>query len=241
MIGLRSRARAAFGWPARRALWGVVLLLVALVDAAPALADRAMSTRFSTNDTGNITFAANTLMVCPATTPPQPAPRCTTARNTPAVASGSNAGLNNNGYLMQYVNTAAGVIPVLGQSFDSSSSTLSLPSTATVLFAGLYWGATRTQARVRTASGRRAQRSGTRWVFGPRGQATRGSPRRKWTPRHLVRRAATARLPTSRRPCRRPARAFTASRTCRRATAATVMPAGRWWSPMRIRRSRLAT
>ena len=43
---------------------GVVVVMLA--SAAPALADRAMSTRFSMNDNGNITFAANTLMVCPA-------------------------------------------------------------------------------------------------------------------------------------------------------------------------------
>ena len=91
--GVRARAAGpVLGWLARRALWGVGLLIVLLVDAAPALGDRAMSTRFSVNDTGNITFAANTLMVCPATTLPQPAPGCAAARNTPAVASGSNRG-----------------------------------------------------------------------------------------------------------------------------------------------------
>ena len=139
-MGVRARAAGpVLGWLARRALWGVGLLIVLLVDAAPALGDRAMSTRFSVNDTGNITFAANTLMVCPATTLPQPAPGCAAARNTPAVASGSNPGLNNNGYLMQYVNTAPGTVAGTA-SFDSSSADLVLPSTATVLFAGLYWG-----------------------------------------------------------------------------------------------------
>ena len=94
-----------------------------------------MSTRFSVNDNGNIAFAANTLMVCPAA-----AAGCTAARNTPAISSGTNNALNNNSYNMQYVNTAPGTVGGV-VTFDSSSATLSLPSTATVLFAGLYWGA----------------------------------------------------------------------------------------------------
>ena len=94
-----------------------------------------MSTRFSTNDNGNITFAANTLMVCPAA-----AAGCTAARNASPVATGTNNALNNNTYNMQYVNTAPGAVAGVA-SFDSSSSDLQLPSTATVLFAGLYWGA----------------------------------------------------------------------------------------------------
>jgi large repetitive protein len=105
-----------------------------LADAAPAAADRAFATRFSTNDTGNIAFAANTLMVCPASST-----GCTTGRNTPPISSGSNGSIDNNGYLMQYVNAAPGAVSG-SPSFDSSSSTLSLPATATVLFAGLYWG-----------------------------------------------------------------------------------------------------
>jgi uncharacterized repeat protein (TIGR01451 family) len=112
----------------------VLFVVFLLVGAAPAFADRAMSTRFSVNDNGNITFAANTLMVCPAST------ACTAARNTPAISSGTNGALDNNSYNMQYVNTAPGTVGGVA-TFDSSSATLSLPSTATVLFAGLYWGA----------------------------------------------------------------------------------------------------
>src|SRR5262249_9294246 len=47
---------------------------------------------------------------------------------------------NNNTYNMQYVNTAPGTVGGTA-SFDSSSAALVLPPTATVLFAGLYWGA----------------------------------------------------------------------------------------------------
>ena len=115
----------------------VPLLVVGffLASATPAAADRSFTTRFTTNDTGNITFAANTLMVCPAS-----ATGCTAARNTVPIATGTNNALNNNGYLMQYVNTAPGAVAG-SPAFDSSSATLSLPPTATVLFAGLYWGA----------------------------------------------------------------------------------------------------
>ncbi len=123
------------GWT-RATLLGLLLVVVSLLAiAAPAQADRPMSTRFSTNDTGNIAFAANTLMVCPAA-----AAGCTAARSTPAISSGTNNALNNNAYNMQYVNTSPGTVAGTA-TFDSSSATLSLPPTATVLFAGLYWGA----------------------------------------------------------------------------------------------------
>jgi len=112
----------------------LALISFLAASASPALADRQFTTRFSTNDTGNIAFAANTLMVCPAS-----AAGCTAARNTPPIAAGSNNALDNNNYPMQYVNTASGTVNGAA-SFDSSSATLSLPATATVLFAGLYWG-----------------------------------------------------------------------------------------------------
>ena len=130
-----GRVGLSLGGLSRARLLGVGFLLALLVHASPALADRAMSTRFSTNDNGNITFAANTLMVCPAA-----AAGCTAARNTPPISSGTNNALNNNNYNMQYVNTAPGTVGGVA-TFDSSSATLSLPARATVLFAGLYWGA----------------------------------------------------------------------------------------------------
>ena len=115
----------------------LTLVVCALASAAPALADRSMSTRFSANTNGNITLAANTLEVCPAA-----AAGCTAARNTPPISSGTNNALNNNNYNMQYVNTGPSGGTVGGvPTFDSSSATLSVPAGATVLFAGLYWGA----------------------------------------------------------------------------------------------------
>ena len=89
-ISVRSSGRT-LGFLSRRAALGSALLVAVLAHAAPALADRAMSTRFSTNTTGNIAFAANTLMVCPAAAT-TPTPGCTAARNTPAISSGSAPG-----------------------------------------------------------------------------------------------------------------------------------------------------
>ncbi len=86
---------------ARRCLATVAVLSWLGAAVPSALADRPFTPRFSTDVTGNITFAANTLMVCPAS-----AAGCTAARNTRPVGSGSNAALDNNGYDMQYVNAA---------------------------------------------------------------------------------------------------------------------------------------
>ena len=159
-----------------------------LVGAAPSFADRAMSTRFSVNDNGNIAFAANGLMVCPAA-----APGCTAARNTPPISSGTNNALNNNNYSMQYVNTAPpGTVGGVAK-FDSSSATLSLPSTATVLFAGLYWGA---DTSAGAGGGVAAPNAGIRNQVGfltPGAPVIRRSRRRRSTTRRRRRRRATAR------------------------------------------------
>ena len=98
-------------------------MLLLVFQAAPAgAADRAFSTRFSANDTGNITIAANTLLTCPA---------------GDAACAGAQAGgaTNNNQYTMTYVDVDSNPT-----TFDSSTADLSLPAGSTVLFAGLYWG-----------------------------------------------------------------------------------------------------
>jgi uncharacterized repeat protein (TIGR01451 family) len=140
--------------PAFEAWWWLPPVIVAalsglfglLLCTGPALADRPFTTRFSANDTGNITFAANTLMVCPESAKEPLGKECAAGRNASPVSTGTDEKLNNNRYDMQYVNAAPGTVPALGSacpassSFDSSSATLSLPGGATVLFAGLYWG-----------------------------------------------------------------------------------------------------
>ena len=102
---LERCARGALGWRRARLLASLVSVVCLLVSAAPALADRAFTPRFSTNDTGNIAFAANTLMTCPAV-----APGCASAQQTGGVVSGTNNALDNNSYTMGFVNTAPGTV-----------------------------------------------------------------------------------------------------------------------------------
>jgi uncharacterized repeat protein (TIGR01451 family) len=112
--------------PRRRARLVTVLAVVAaalLTVPAIASADRSFTPRFSTNDTGDITFAANTLMTCPTA-----AANCTSGR--------AGAAQNNNSFNMGYVDVDGDP-----STFDSSSANLRLPTGAQVLFAGLYWGA----------------------------------------------------------------------------------------------------
>src|SRR5262249_28961285 len=103
-------------------------------SAPPVSADRAFTpSRFTTNDTGNITMAANTLETCPADAAGQTA--CSNAQ-----ASAVGATLNNNDWVMRRVDQDGDPATAL----DSSSATLSLPPRATGLFGGLYFGAVTT-------------------------------------------------------------------------------------------------
>ncbi len=83
-----------------------VLALVMVANAPPAQADRSFTTRFNADVPGNITIAANALMVCPAA-----ASGCTAARSTSPIGSGTNNPINNNSYNMVYVNTAPTTVP----------------------------------------------------------------------------------------------------------------------------------
>ena len=102
-------------------------ILFALLVPATAVADRPFAIRYTANDAGSITFAANTLMTCPDS-----APTCAAAR---AGTQGGSLG-NNNGYAMVQVDSDG-----LPGTFNSSSADLSLPADAVVLWAGLYWAA----------------------------------------------------------------------------------------------------
>lgn len=83
--------------------------------------------RFSTNDTGDIVFAANTVVRADPSNP-----NAANAQN----GVGSGTAINNNGYTMVNVD-----VDGVASTFNSSRATLNLPAGATVLFAGLYWGA----------------------------------------------------------------------------------------------------
>jgi uncharacterized repeat protein (TIGR01451 family)/fimbrial isopeptide formation D2 family protein len=81
--------------------------------------------RYETNDTGDITFAANTLMTAPASDP-----AAVNAQN------GVGSKVANNDFLMTYVDVDSDPA-----TFNSSRSDLVMPAGSQVLFAGLYWGA----------------------------------------------------------------------------------------------------
>jgi uncharacterized repeat protein (TIGR01451 family) len=89
-------------------------------------ATRAFTSRFSQNVQGDIAFVANTIMTCGAAIA-----NCATGQ------AGTNVGTanNNNTLSMVYVDTDADAT-----TFSSSSASLNMPTGATVLFAGLYWG-----------------------------------------------------------------------------------------------------
>ena len=99
----------------------VAVAFLALAPAAEAV-DRPFSPRFSTNDTGNITIAANTLLTCPLSDG-----RCAGARTGDPV--------NNNVFSMINVDVDSDATTA-----NSSTSELTIPPDGEVLFAGLYWG-----------------------------------------------------------------------------------------------------
>ena len=80
--------------------------------------------RYQTNDTGDITFAANTLMTAP---PSDPA--AVDAQN------GVGKKVATNDFVMTYVDVDSDPT-----TFNSSRSDLVMPAGSQVLFAGLYWG-----------------------------------------------------------------------------------------------------
>ena len=89
----------------------------------PAAAERPFTARFVGNHAGNLTTAGNTLMTCPVA-----APACAGAQ------AGGN--VNNNAFTMERVDVDGDAT-----TFTSSRADLALPAGATVLFAGLYYGA----------------------------------------------------------------------------------------------------
>ena len=125
-------------------LAAALVALVALLAAAPpAAADRAPEVRYSSVARGDVTYVANTLLTCPGN-----GGTCRDARN------GSDPTATND-VAMAYVDVDAD-----GTTFASSSANLGLPAGATVLFAGLYWGAD-TTAGANGAAAPNAAASGT--------------------------------------------------------------------------------
>ncbi|RLS30869.1 MAG: DUF11 domain-containing protein [Planctomycetota bacterium] len=101
-------------------------LILEQLEARRALAiTTPFTVRYQTNDTGGITFAANTLMTAPASDP-----AAINAQN------GIGSKVANNDFLMTYVDADSD-----STTFNSSRSDLVMPAGSQVLFAGLYWGA----------------------------------------------------------------------------------------------------
>lgn len=108
----------------KRALFLMLLLLLGLAQAQVV---RSFTSRYSTNTQGDILLIGNTLMTCSTTG--TNGGQCVSTRN----GAGS---LNNNSFTMIYLDADSDP-----STFNSSSATLNLPAGATVLWAGLYWGA----------------------------------------------------------------------------------------------------
>ncbi|MCL2783186.1 MAG: DUF3344 domain-containing protein, partial [Propionibacteriaceae bacterium] len=111
------------------ALCAAVALTLPIVLSRPMAAVAAptlpFSVRFAANANGAIIAIGNNVMTCPDS-----APTCTNAKLGKAP--------NNNNNAFDMINLDADTDP---STFNSSMSTLALPDGATVLWAGLYWGA----------------------------------------------------------------------------------------------------
>lgn len=116
--------RPASNRGARRLLaLAFALALTALAaPAARAQVVRAFTPRTNVNLNGDITLIGNTIMTCTGNG------QCANGH------AGTGNKINNDDFNMQYVDVDAD-----GTTFSSSSATLSVPATATVVWAGLYW------------------------------------------------------------------------------------------------------
>ena len=138
-----------------RAVFLLALFAGTLGVAAPAAlaVDTPFSVRFAQTMRGSINAVGNQLLTCPAA-----AAGCTDARNR----VGTETTLNNN-YNMGYVDVDGDA-----STFNSSTSTLSLPAGATVVWAGLYWGAdTQIGSGGASAAPNAANRGSVRFKVGP--------------------------------------------------------------------------
>jgi hypothetical protein len=110
----------------RRGVWVVLCWLACALFLAPAVAqaDRAFTARFSANTQGDIAIAANSIESC-----------LDALAACAAVRNGTGSGLNNNDRTMTWIDADGDPA-----TFDSSASVLTLPTGASVLFAGLYYG-----------------------------------------------------------------------------------------------------
>ncbi len=110
-------------------------------SAAEAQVRRAYTTRFSVNDAGDIVIRGNTLATCSNTLATGSTAGALTCAQAQSGTVSLNQGVNNN-YRMQYVDVDGNPA-----TFNSSVSSLNVPTGASVLWAGLYWSARSTSAQ----------------------------------------------------------------------------------------------
>jgi uncharacterized repeat protein (TIGR01451 family) len=115
---------------------GLVLFAVGLLGAAQASAAvsptpivRPFTVRYAINTNGDIAMASNTVLTCKTGD-------FETQSNVGCADVQAGGAGDDNYFDMQYVD-----VDQDGTTFDSSSANLNIPAGATVLFAGLYWGA----------------------------------------------------------------------------------------------------
>ena len=113
------------GGAAMSRVFAALVLVLAIAVPARAQVARTFTPRFNVQTAGDVTLIGNTVMSCAATDS-----KCANAQ-----AGGGTGNVDNEDFTMQYVDVDGDAT-----TFSSSTATLSLPSGATVLFAGLYWG-----------------------------------------------------------------------------------------------------
>ena len=138
--------------PLLRAAFFVALLAGVFGVAAPAgAADTPFSQRYAQTMRGSIEAVGNQLLTCPTA-----AAGCTNAQNRTGAV-----GTMNNNYNMGYVD-----IDGDGSTVNSSTATLTLPTGATVSWAGLYWGADTSAGAGGSAAPNAANRGTVRFKAG---------------------------------------------------------------------------
>ena len=122
-----ARGRMAGSGCVRGRSWPARLQASAAVSPNPIV--RPFSVRYAINTNGDIAMAANTLLTCPT--------GALETQTQVGCADVQTGGFGDDNYFdMRYVDVDGDA-----STFDSSSANLTVPAGATVLFAGLYWGA----------------------------------------------------------------------------------------------------
>ncbi|THF68078.1 hypothetical protein E7T06_17970 [Deinococcus sp. Arct2-2] len=130
-------------WMLGRRLVSSLSLLAALLIWSQASAQQAFTTRYSNpSANGDIVLIGNVNYYCTTDKPPASTSEATKCASARAVVPGNmaNTVTNNQVYL---VNSDTDKDP---STINSSSATLTVPSTSSILFAGLYWSGSSSSA-----------------------------------------------------------------------------------------------